>query len=133
MQFDQFVGKVQHRAKLSGSDEALNAIQATLETLAVRTTGEEATNLAAQLPEEIGKFLKAGGRAESFSIDEFFNRVSIKEDVDKPVSVYHVRAVMSVLKEAVSAGEMEDLRAQLPDEYAPLFEAGIEGEMDVDA
>jgi uncharacterized protein (DUF2267 family) len=132
MQFDQFVGKVQHQAKLSGTDEALRAIQATLETLAERTAGKEAHNLAAQLPEEIGQYLKGSGPAESFSVDEFLTRVSVREDVDKPVSVYHARAVMNVLKEAISAGEMEDLRAQLPDEFAPLFEAGIKGEMDID-
>ncbi len=133
MQFDQFVGKVQHQAKLSGTDEALRAIQATLETLAERTAGKEAHNLAAQLPEEIGKYLKSSGPTDSFSIDEFFNRVAVKENVDKPVSVFHARAVINVIQSAVSAGEIENLRAQLPDAYDPLFEAGTEGNMDINA
>jgi uncharacterized protein (DUF2267 family) len=36
---------------------------------------------------------------------------------------------MEVLQEAVTEGEMDDVRSQLPDEYAPLFEAGRQGEM----
>jgi len=43
--------------------------------------------------------------------------------------VHHARAVISVLTEAVSNGEIDDLRSGLPEEYAPLFEAGSEGEL----
>jgi uncharacterized protein (DUF2267 family) len=37
------------------------------------------------------------------------------------------RAVISVLKEAVSEGEINDIIDQLPEEYEPLFESGCEG------
>lgn len=131
MQFDEFTGKVQNKAKLATTGEALKAIRATLETLAERTAGEEADNLAAQLPEEIGRFLKGKRIVESFSLAEFFDRVTEKEGVDKPVAVYHARAVIDVLQEAVSAGEIDDLRAQLPDDWDPLFEMGAEGNLDV--
>jgi hypothetical protein len=32
-----------------------------------------------------------------------------------------------MVDEAVKAGALDDVRAQLPDEYNPLFEAEIEG------
>lgn len=131
MQFDEFTGKVQNKAKLATTGEALKAIRATLETLAERTAGKEAENLAAQLPEEIGRYLRGKHIVESFSLADFFDRVTEKEGVDKPVAVYHARAVIDVLKEAVSAGEIEDLRAQLPDDWDPLFEMGAEGNLDV--
>ncbi len=131
MNFDEFTGKVQNKAKLASTDEALTAIRATLETLAERTAGEEAQNLAAQLPAEIGKFLSQPHVVERFSLADFFDRVTEKEGVDKPVAVFHARAVIDVLQEAVSVGEMEDLRSQLPDEWAPLFETGVKGELDV--
>jgi uncharacterized protein (DUF2267 family) len=35
--------------------------------------------------------------------------------------------VIEVLQEAVSAGEIEDVRAQLPAEFDPLFDSGSEG------
>jgi Uncharacterized conserved protein (DUF2267) len=36
-----------------------------------------------------------------------------------PGAVYHARVVMEVLKDAVTEGEMEGVRSQLPAEYAP--------------
>lgn len=42
--------------------------------------------------------------------------------MDLPVAVHHARAVMSVVQEAVSAGEWDDLQEQLPDEYDDLFD-----------
>ena len=66
MKFDDFTGKVQHKAKLASTDEALKAIRATLETLAERTAGDEAKNLAAQLPDEIVLYLKGHQIVERF-------------------------------------------------------------------
>jgi len=131
MKFDEFTGKVQNKAKLATTDEALAAIRATLETLAERTAGDEAGNLAAQLPEEIGRFLRGKHSVQRFSLADFFDRVTEKEGVDKPVAVHHARAVIDVLQDAVSTGEIGDLRSQLPDEWDPLFEQGAEGSLDL--
>ena len=131
MKFDDFTGKVQHKAKLASTDEALAAIRATLETLAARIAGNEAQNLAAQLPNEIGRYLEVKPLVESFSLAEFFDRVTEKEGVDKPVAVFHARAVIDVLQEAASAGEIDNIRAQLPEEWNPLFEQGAEGDLEI--
>lgn len=133
MQYDEFVGKVHNRARMASRGEAVRAIQATLETLAERIAGVEAEDLAAQLPPELGTFLQDVEKTERFSVDDFFERVADKESVDVPDAAHHARAVMAILQEAVTTGQVEDIRAQLPDNYEPLFEAGSEGEMDVDA
>ncbi len=132
MNYDEFVGRVQHRARLATSGEAVRAIHATFETLGARLHGNEAQNLAAQLPPELGTYLQAVKEKESFDLDEFFVRVAAHETAELPDAVHHARAVIDVLKEAVSAGEMQNVRAQLPDEYNPLFEAGSSGEIDVE-
>jgi uncharacterized protein (DUF2267 family) len=63
-------------------------------------------------------------------LEEFFERVNHRdEEVDLPRAVYHARVVMEVLQEAVSKGEMEHVRSQLPAEFDSLFEAGSQGEM----
>jgi len=49
--------------------------------------------------------------------------------VDYPDAVFHARAVIAVLRQAVSPGEMLDVRAQLPPEFGPLFAEGAEGKM----
>lgn len=130
MNFHDFLGQVQHRAQLRSMDEALRATRATLSTLSERLQGHEPMHLGAQLPHEIAEFLKgpAAGSGERFSSDEFFRRVCEKEGVDLPAAVYHARVVLEVLKEAVSPGEIDDVRAQLPPDYQRLFE-GSSGSM----
>lgn len=131
MKHDEFIGQVQHRARLNSRGAAEHATRATLETLAERLAGGEADDLAAQLPPELGEYLRGEGAAlgERFSLDEFFQRVSLRERVDLPDAVFHARAVIEVLSLAVSKGEMDDVRAQLPAEFARLFEAGSTGQM----
>lgn len=129
MQFHEFIGQVQHRARLPEEGEALKVTRATLTTLAERLHGGEGSDLGAQLPTEIRGMLADSGESDAFDLDEFLRRVSDREGTDLPVAVHHARAVMDVLKDAVSKGEMEDVRAQLPQEYASLFESGSEGEM----
>lgn len=131
MKHDTFIGEVQHRARLSSRGEAERATRATLETLAERLAGGEANDLASQLPPEIGKHLQGmnAGDGERFSLDTFFQRVSRRENVDLPKAVFHARAVMEVVREAVSPGEINDVCAQLPADFAPLFEAGSTGRM----
>lgn len=130
MQYNEFVGQVQHRARLGSTGDAVRAIRVTLETLAERLTNGETKDLASQLPREIAHYLEevptVGG--ERFSLDEFFQRVSIRESVGLPEAVFHARVVVEVLQEAVSKGEINDVRAQLPPEFAALFEAGSTGQ-----
>lgn len=134
MQYDQFVGQAQSRARLASNGQAVAAIRATLETLGERLAGGAADKLAAELPREIGEYLRHATPVDlygdSFGLDEFFQRVSMREREDLPAATYHARAVIEVLQEAVTPGAIEKIRAQLPDEYAPLFEAGSVGEME---
>lgn len=126
MQHDEFIGQVQHRARLSTRGDAERATRSVLETLAERLDGGEAKDLAAQLPREIGLHLtrdpERAWKSERLSLDDFFQRVSERESVDPPKAVFHARAVMSVVNDAVSAGEMDDVRQQLGEEFDLLFD-----------
>lgn len=129
MDYNEFVGQVHNRARLASRGEAVQAINATLETLSERLTKEQADHLAAQLPQEIGNYLRQTKNNERFDLQQFFERIAEREPADLPEAVHHARAVISVLDEAVTPGEMKDVRSQLPEEYNKLFEAGSEGEM----
>lgn len=116
---------------MGSREEAESAARATLQTLSERLAGQEPQNLASQLPPELAEHMSDEGGGESFSLSEFFERVAERdESVDEPGAVYHARVVMEVLQDAVTGGELEDVKSQLPAEYAPLFEAGSRGEMD---
>jgi uncharacterized protein (DUF2267 family) len=129
MQTQEFVGQVQHKAHLSSLDDALRATRATLQTLAERLGADEARHLSAQLPQEIQRYLDQPAAApERFSSDVFLDRVSKREGIDLPVSVHHARAVLDVLQQAVSAGEVQNVLDRLPEDYQRLF-AGSEGKI----
>lgn len=95
MQYDEFVGEVQNRARLPSRGDTVRAIQATLETLAERIAPGEADDLAAQLPPELGTFLRDVDTTERFSVDDFFLRVAAKETADLPDATHHARAVIA--------------------------------------
>ena len=134
MKYDEFIKEVQNRGHMESRMEAENATKATLETLAERLAGGEPKDLASQLPPEIAEYLRYDGEQDPnrFSLNEFFERVTEKDSgVDEPRAVYYARVVIAVLQDAVTQGEIDHIRSQLPEEYHPLFEAGSQGEMDI--
>jgi uncharacterized protein (DUF2267 family) len=101
---------------------AENAITATLETLNERITGGEAKDLAAQLPQEIQPALRPKAEeAEGFSLEEFYRRVAEREGVDIETARIDASAVLRVLREAVTPGELDDVLSQLPEDFYTLL------------
>jgi uncharacterized protein (DUF2267 family) len=130
MNYDDFIGAVQNRAHLGERQAAIRATRATLETYGERLTEDQSNKLAAQLPQEIGEYLRhAGGHTERFDSSEFFRRVGSKENEDLPAATHHARVVTEVLQEAVSEGEITKVRNALPEDYQRIFEAGSAGKM----
>jgi len=121
MKGDQFIAEVRNLADLTSDEEAQKATSATLETLKERLAGDEPSNLAAQLPPEIASYAEGSGSGESFSVDEFYDRVAQREGVSRNDAVRHARAVATVVQTAVTGGEVDDVRSQLGDEYKELF------------
>jgi uncharacterized protein (DUF2267 family) len=131
MQFHEFLGQVQSRARLSSLGDAETATRATCETLRERLAGGEPKDIASQLPNEIAKCFEAPQREnpERFDVKEFFRRVSERASIEAEDAAFQSRAVLEVLQEAVSPGEVSDIRAQLTDDYQALFEAGSTGKL----
>src|SRR5438309_8372662 len=127
MKHDEFIGQVQHYARLASRGDAERATRATLETLGERLAGGEVKDLASQLPRGIAEYLHYGlaGLGERFSLDEFYRRVSEREGEDLPRAVFHARAVIKVLSEAVSPGEIIDILDQLPREFDRFFRQAV--------
>jgi uncharacterized protein (DUF2267 family) len=131
MRSEEFIAQVRQRARLASREEAVNATRATLETLAERLAGKEVEHLAAQLPSELASYLKAkrNNTGESYTIDEFFRRVSTREGVPVSTASFHARVVIGLLCEIVTMGEIQDIRAQLPPDFARLFQVENEGQI----
>ena len=131
MRYDEFLGHVQHRARLGSRGEAERATRATLETLAERLVGCEAHDLASQLPPELARFLQLpdAGIGAKLTLEDFFELVSKREGVELEEATLHARVVIGVLTEAVSEGEIKDVRVQLPAAFAQLFNVANEGDL----
>ncbi len=129
MKYEEFIEQVQKRAYLASKIEAQRATRAALETLAESLSKEER-----YLPRGLALYLEqpflgnwhqpAPSNKRPLSLEEFFQRMSIREDVPPSTARQHAHAVMSVLVDAVSRGEFEDIRKQLPIEYYYEFWEG---------
>jgi len=120
--YNQFIKQVQSVAPLNYSQEAERATRATLE-LRERIVGDEAKDLASQLPVELKDCLhgREGQNGQYFSLKEFYQRVGEREGVSYTDAAIDERAVFTVLQAAVTPGKLEDIRANFSDDYQELF------------
>ncbi len=121
MQYNEFINQLKDRANLENEEQAVRTARATLRTLAERITGDEAKDVASQLPEGLEEFMDAKSHGERFSLDEFYERVGKKADIDTNDAMTRSKALFSILNEAITKGEMNDVRDQLPKDYSELF------------
>jgi uncharacterized protein (DUF2267 family) len=119
MQARHLYSRVGVEADLESLEEARRATTAVLRALRDRLTRDEADHAAAQLPREL-KRLWAGGpppmrRPVKLHRREFLERVRVDAALDSLRRAEMVTdAVFAGLKDQLSAGEAQDIGAQLP-------------------
>lgn len=123
MNYDQFIKTVKDSGEFSDREAAIKATKAVLETVRERLLGDEASNLAAQLPAELADCLRGreGQMGDNFKIEEFYTRVSQRAGVDVETAATYSRTVITVLSQAVSPGEFADVRVNFAKDYDELF------------
>lgn len=113
-----------------GTDDrrlAYKVLRAYLHALRDRLTVDEAAQLAAQLPELIRGIYYQGWKPSSTPVkyrgfEEFLDRVAVDAELDGETSAsFAVGAVAGVLRRHVSAGEIDDIRALLPEDLRPIL------------
>ncbi|TLP75807.1 DUF2267 domain-containing protein [Nesterenkonia sphaerica] len=125
MRYDEFIKTVSERDGHDDREIAVQTTEVVLADLGQRLKGGEADNLAAQLPEELKGPLTEHAATEPVvdDVDDFLRRVAthLGAGVDPEQARHHVAAVFATLSEAVSEGEIQNLRSQLPAGFGPLF------------
>lgn len=121
MKEHEIVSAVRQSAHIRTPGEAERAVRATLQVLGDRLAAGETADLAAQLPPGLAEALPEHGPGERFGLDEFYRRVAEAEGHDATTARQHARAVAAALKSGIAPGELNDVLAQLPDEYDELF------------
>jgi uncharacterized protein (DUF2267 family) len=104
---------------------ARRAVEAVLETLAVRISEGEVGDLMTRLPADLVPAFERGlaesRRPQRMSVEEFLDRVAAGEGVDRGQAERHARAVFAALREFVGQKEIHDVESELSAEYAPLL------------
>ncbi|MCC5666822.1 DUF2267 domain-containing protein [Nostoc sp. CHAB 5784] len=123
MEYDEFITHVQSLTQSDSREEAERATRATLETLKERIANDEAQELAANLPQQLGDYLrgKEGDSGGSFNLQEFITRASQKENIEPTTVAIHVRAVFTVLQNAISPELFAALHSHFSHDYEELF------------
>lgn len=107
--------------------QAYRVLRAYLHALRDRLTVDEAAQLAAQLPDLIRGIYYESWNPSSTPVKyrgfaDFLNRIATDAALDgEAAASYATSAAAGVLRRHVSAGEIEDLRAQLPEDLQPIL------------
>lgn len=117
MNFDEFTGQVQHRLELPGTGEVVRAIRATLVTLGQRIQEGEATDLASNLPLEIGWYVTGAveEHGERFDWREAVDRIASIEQADPSDAAYHAQIIMDLVASEIPPSQLRQIRDQLPE------------------
>lgn len=130
MRYDEFIQRVRRRAELESDEHAARVTHAVLGTLGECLYRTERNKLAAELPKDLKGALFARRdpenrrqETERYRLEELLNRVRARADLGGQQAETCTRAVMEVLREAVSPGTMAETMEALPDEYGALLQA----------
>lgn len=127
MQYDEFLRRVRELAGLD-AEASERVMRATLSTLGEGLYQTEQEMLESELPKDLRTLLSEREQPEAnrqrtdrVRLETFYNRVSARADLGYQPAVRQARAVMAVLRAAVSDGTWQKIRAQFPPEYDDLF------------
>jgi uncharacterized protein (DUF2267 family) len=122
VRYGDIVTEVKRRAKLPTVIEADKATRATLSVLGQRLDACPGRHLAFKLPAGLAAELPDGDEPVEFGVTEFYDRVARREGASPEVARQHARVVAGALRDLDSVPGMAEIYAQLPDEYAELWQ-----------
>lgn len=118
-----FAARLATALNLDDTDRALTAFSVVAEGLVRRMTPAEASDFVAQLPTGIQDRLLElpAGPDRSITLDTLTRAMASRMNVDDERARLLVRQVAAVLPEFVSAGELDQVVSQLPNEMKAVF------------
>lgn len=120
MGFRELIKRVQDYSGFSDA-ESKEALEMMVESLAVHLEEGERKDFASQLPQELQDLaLSVMPTAESANKD-MVQQFMEEEDIEESRAKKQIMAAWAALKEAISEGEIQHLRAQLPNRTVAML------------
>lgn len=128
MKDTEFIKRVQEQIQAETMQEAAEITRAALGTLGELLSPTERRKLTAQLPGKLKEYanawdhtLDAALSLPHFPLEKFYTRVAARANLRYPETVRRTMAVMRVLTEQVSEGQINDVLDELSPEFEELF------------
>lgn len=126
MKYEEFIKHVGQQGGPSDRVQAEAVTHTVLADLGKRLQDDEAEDLASQLPGELEESLTArhDEMQTTDDVDDFIRRVAdhLGGGVEPEQARRYIQGVLRTVRSAVSGGQTEHLRKQLPAGFGPLFE-----------
>lgn len=120
MGFREMIKKVQVYSGFSDK-EAKEALEHMVESLAVRLTDDERKDFASQLPEHLQDIALSVRATEGNTDKDLIRDFMATQDIEYDRAKKQVMSAWRAIKESVTMGEIEDIKAQLPKQTAELL------------
>ena len=113
MGFREMIKRVQLYSGFSDS-ESKDALECMVESLAVHLTEGERKDFASQLPQELKDIALTVEATEENSRQDILEQFMQNQHLDEAHAKKQILTAWKAIKDAISPGEIEDIRAQLP-------------------
>jgi uncharacterized protein (DUF2267 family) len=127
MKYHEFIDRVQERAGLD-REEARKTTEAVLETLGEQVYLTVVNHMASELSRELRELLYRRidiatfhAETQAVPLEQFYFLVAARAGVHQIEALRRTKAVLSVLREAVSSGVITEALTTLPEEYRTIF------------
>jgi uncharacterized protein (DUF2267 family) len=121
MKYREMIKRVQNYSGFSDS-ESKEALQLMVETLSVHLTEGERKDFASQLPQELEDIALTVLPTEQNSNEDILRQFMELQDIDEPRAKKQIKAAWKAIKDAISPGEIEDIKAQLKPEVVATLQ-----------
>lgn len=113
MTYRELIKRMQHYSGFSDS-ESQNALVLFVRKLASRLTFGERKDFASQLPFELQDVAMTDEVSNAKTAQSFIDEFRQEDGIDEKRAKKQIFTAWRVIKEAISDGEIKDIRAQLP-------------------
>jgi uncharacterized protein (DUF2267 family) len=115
MKYREMIKKVQKYSGFSDS-ESQDALQLMVESLAVHLTEGERKDFASQLPQELQDIALSVEATDENANEDILQQFMEIENIDEGRAKKQIYSAWKALKDAISGGEINHIRAQLPNQ-----------------